>query len=323
LLAASASNFTGPDTYSALANDNIYTNLMAQRNLLGAADTVGRYPERARTLGVGKGEVDAWRDAAGAMHVPYDEELGVHQQAQGFTRYQEWDFASTGHGMYPLHRHFPYFELYSRQVVKQADLVLAMHWRGDAFTYDQKVRNFAYYESRTVRDSTLSACTQAVVAAEVGQLELAHDYLTSAALFGLHDPERDTRLGVDVSSVAGIWIALVAGFGGMRDHDGQLSFAPRLPSRISQLDFSIIWHGHRLRIAVRPREVTYSLREAGGDAQVQLLHHGAPLTLTASDTTMTLPIPPAPPSGPKPAQPSGRTLPPRNVSIETDDCEQA
>jgi len=90
-----------------------------------------------------------------------------------------------------------------------------------------------------------------VVAAEVGQLELAHDYQTSAALFGLHDPEPNTRLGVDVSSVAGVWIALGAGFGGMRDLDGQLSFAPKLPNRISQLDFSIIWRGHRLRIVVR------------------------------------------------------------------------
>lgn len=304
---------TGPDTYSALANDNIYTNLMAQRNLLGAADTVRRFPESAKAFGAQPEEVAAWRKAAAAIHLPYDKEMEVHQQAQDFTRYQEWDFATTGPEKYPLHQHFPYFRLYSRQVVKQADLVLAMHWRGDAFTDDQKIRNFAYYDSCTVRDSTLSACTQAVIAAEVGQLELAHDYVTNAALFGLHDPERDTRIGVDVSSMAGVWIALVAGFGGMRDHDGQLSFAPRLPNRISRLEFSIIWRGHHLRVVALPHEVTYVLRDGNSDAKIELLHHDVPVTVTTSDRA-TMPIPPAPPTGPAPAQPAGRELQPRDAA---------
>ena len=109
-----------------------------------------------------------WRDAAEAMYIPYDEALGVHPQAEGFTAHQVWDFAATTAEQYPLLLHFPYFDLYRKQVVKQADLVLAMHLRADAFTAEQKARNFAYYERLTVRDSSLSACTQAVIAAEVG-----------------------------------------------------------------------------------------------------------------------------------------------------------
>ncbi len=148
-------------------------------------------------------------------------------------------------------------------MVKQADLVLAMHWRGDAFTAEQKARNFAYYERRTVRDSSLSACTQAVIAAEVGHLELAHDYLGEAALMDLHDLHDNTRDGLHIASLAGAWLALVAGFGGMRDHDGELSFAPRLPGRINRLEFSLLWRGLRLRVDVRSNEVTYSLRNGG------------------------------------------------------------
>jgi len=87
-----------------------------------------------------------------------------------------WDFDATANNQYPLLLHFPYFNLYRKQVVKQADLVLAMHLRGDAFTAAQKARNFAYYEGLTVRDSSLSACTQAVLAAETGHLGLACDY---------------------------------------------------------------------------------------------------------------------------------------------------
>ena len=143
---------------------------MAQQNLRAAADAAARHPDRARELGVDDEEMASWRDAAEAMCIPYDEALGVHPQAEGFTDHQVWDFAATTPEQYPLLLHFPYFDLYRKQVVKQADLVLAMHLRGDAFTAEQKARNFAYYERLTVRDSSLSACTQAVIAAEVGHL---------------------------------------------------------------------------------------------------------------------------------------------------------
>ncbi len=148
---------TGPDEYSAVADNNLYTNLMAQRNMRLAADAVERHPDRAAELGVDTEETAAWRDASHAMRIPYDEQLGVHPQAEGFTEHQHWDFAATTPEQYPLLLHFPYFDLYRKQVVKQADLVLAMHLRGDAFSEEQKARNFAYYEALTVRDSSLSA----------------------------------------------------------------------------------------------------------------------------------------------------------------------
>jgi alpha,alpha-trehalose phosphorylase len=179
-----------------------------------------RHRDQASHLGVTDEETAAWRDAAHAMQVPYDEELEVHEQVEGFTRLEEWDFGHTPPDKYPLLLHYPYFDLYRKQVVKQADLVLAMHWRGDAFTGEQKVRNFLYYERRTVRDSSLSACTQAVLAAEVGHPELAHSYMREAALMDLHDLNENTRDGVHMAALAGAWIALVAGFGkkGPRRH---------------------------------------------------------------------------------------------------------
>src|SRR5436305_8403944 len=119
------------------------------------------------------------------MFIPYDERLVVTPQDETFTEHEVWDFAHTSPDEYPLLLHFTYFDLYRKQVVKQADLVLAMHLRGDAFTPEQKARNFAYYEALTVRDSSLSACTQAVLAAEVGQLDLAYDYLGEAARMDL------------------------------------------------------------------------------------------------------------------------------------------
>ncbi|MFI6331784.1 glycoside hydrolase family 65 protein [Micromonospora chersina] len=296
---------TGPDEYTAVKNDNVYTNLMAQRNLLTAADCAMRHRDQALDLGVTEEEAAAWRDAASAMHLPYDPEIQVHGQVEGFTRLQEWDFEHTPPEKYPLLLHYPYFDLYRKQVVKQADLVLAMHWRGDAFTGPEKMRNFNYYERRTVRDSSLSACTQAVMAAEVGHPELAHRYLREAALMDLHDLNENTRDGVHMASLAGAWIALVAGFGGLRDHDGTLSFSPRLPSRLSRLEFSLQWRGMRLRVDVRPHQTTYSLRNGGPDTVVELRHHAEPIRVTAAQP-VTVPVPPAHPSGPQPEQPPGR-----------------
>ncbi|MEU4641998.1 glycosyl hydrolase family 65 protein [Micromonospora sp. NPDC023814] len=296
---------TGPDEYTAVKNDNVYTNLMAQRNLITAADAVMRYRDEAFHLGVTDEEAAAWRDAAASMHIPYDEEVDVHEQVEGFTRLQEWDFGHTPPEKYPLLLHYPYFDLYRKQVVKQADLVLAMHWRGDAFTPEEKLRNFLYYERRTVRDSSLSACTQAVLAAEVGHPELAHIYLREAALMDLHDLNENTRDGVHMASLAGAWIALVAGFGGLRDHDGTLSFAPRLSSRLGRLEFSLQWRGMRLRVDVRPHETTYALRNGDPEDVLELRHHGETVRVTC-DEPVTVPIPPLEVSGPAPEQAPGR-----------------
>jgi alpha,alpha-trehalose phosphorylase len=296
---------TGPDEYTAVVDDNIYTNLMAQQNMFAAVEATKRHPDLARKLGVDDEESASWRDAAASVHIPYDRELGVHQQSQGFTRLQEWDFQNTPPEAYPLLLNYPYFDLYRKQVVKQADLVMAMYLRGDAFTPEEKARNFAYYDARTVRDSSLSACVQAVMAAEVGFLELAHDYLGEAALMDLHDLHQNARDGVHVASLAGSWIALVAGLGGMRDFNGQLSFAPRLPSRINNLEFSLLWRGLRLRVNVNAEEVTYSLRNGGGSARLTLVHHGKEIEVTQV-RPVTMPIPLAMPVGPAPTQPAGR-----------------
>ncbi|MEU1200872.1 glycosyl hydrolase family 65 protein [Streptomyces sp. NPDC005813] len=292
---------TGPDEYSAVADDNTYTNLMARANLLAAADVVDRHPARAAELGVDEEESAAWRDAADAMHVPYNHELRVHEQHAGFTRYQRWDFAATRPDQYPLMLHFPYFDIYRKQVVKQADLVLAMYKCSPYFDEEHKARNFAYYEPLTVRDSSLSACCQAVIAAEAGHPGLAYDYLVEAALMDLEDLEHNTRDGLHIASLAGTWTALVAGFGGLRHHGDTLEFAPRLPERFSRLAFSLELLGRRLRVEIEPDAATYTL--ATGEP-LEIRHHREPYTVDG-DKPHRLDIP-APRLRPAPDQPPHR-----------------
>jgi len=292
---------TGPDEYSAISDDNTYTNLMAQLNLRAAAEVIERHAEQGAALGVDEEEAASWRDAAEAMTLPYNSTLQVHEQSVGFTRHQVWNFLDTPPEAYPLMLHYPYFDLYRKQVIKQADLVLAMFLRGDAFSPEDKARNFAYYEALTVRDSSLSACTQAIVAAEVGHLRLAYDYLGEAALMDLNDLENNTRDGLHIASLAGTWTALVAGFGGMRHHAGILEFSPRLPERISRLAFTVQMRRQRLHVEVTATRADYTLVE--GDS-LEIRHCGLPLTVTAK-TPQTRPLPPVTPS-PEPEQPMGR-----------------
>jgi alpha,alpha-trehalose phosphorylase len=291
---------TGPDEYSAIKDNNIYTNLMAQRNLACAAGEAVRLPDQAEALGVTTEEAASWRDAAAAMYIPFDERLGVHPQHEGFTNYARWDFKNTPEDHYPLLLHYPYFQLYRKQVVKQADLVLAMYLRPDAFTAEQKARNFAYYEPLTVRDSSLSACTQAVIAAEVGQLDLARDYLAEAALMDLRDVEHNTSDGVHMASLAGAWMALVGGFGGMRAGAGTLFFNPRLPSGISQLRFRLRYRGRKLRVTITAERARYELLEG---EPLPAVHHGKEFEL--GKKAVQHDIPPVKP-GPRPEQPPGR-----------------
>jgi alpha,alpha-trehalose phosphorylase len=292
---------TGPDEYNAVADNNVYTNLMAQKNLRAAADAVERHPDRARELEVDPEEAAAWRDAAEAMLIPYDESLGVHPQTEEFTEHAVWDFAGTAPEQYPLMLHFPYFDLYRKQVVKQADLVLAMVTRGDAFTAEEKARNFDYYEALTVRDSSLSAAIQAIVAAEVGHLELAYDYFAEAALLDLGDIHHNTRDGVHLAALAGSWIAAVGGFGGMRDHGGALSFAPRLPEALARLTFRLTFKGRRIKVEVDHRQARYTLLD--GDP-LEVSHHGDVVTMAPGEP-LTREIPTAPRREP-PKQPPGR-----------------
>ncbi len=295
---------TGPDEYSALADNNVYTNLMAARNLREAAALAARHPHHAEALGVDEEEIAAWRDAAGAMVVPYDDEIGVTAQAEGFTRYRHWDFAGTPPERYPLLLHYPYYLLYSSQVVKQADLVFALYVCGECFSAEQRARDFDYYERITVRDSSLSACIQAIVAAEVGHVELAYDYLGETAFVDLRDISQNAHDGLHIAALAGSWLVAVAGFGGMRDHGDTLHFCPRLPARLRRVAFRLLYRGRRLCVTVGHADASYELLDG---EPLDLRHHEEGFTLRRG-APQTLAVPPAA-QRQQPAQPPGRAPP--------------
>ncbi|WP_217914846.1 glycoside hydrolase family 65 protein [Miltoncostaea marina] len=268
---------TGPDEYTTVVNDNTYTNLMARLNLRYAAETM-RALERERPaehaalaaeLGLHPGELDEWERAADAMHVPFDEERGIHPQDAHFLEREVWDLDATPPERFPLLLHHHPLEIYRRQVIKQADIVLAMYLVGDEFTAAHKRADFEYYDRLTTGDSSLSACVQSIIAAEVGDERRALDYFRFALMIDLGDVAGNVSDGVHIAAAGGVWQALVCGFGGVRDHDGELTFDPRLPRAWSSLAYSLRYRARQLRVALGHDEERYLL-EDGGPVEVTI-----------------------------------------------------
>ena len=240
-----------------------------------------------KAVGVQKaGETTAWRRAAGAMRIPYDVQQGIHPQDETFLHHPVWDLAATPAGDYPLLLHHHPLTLYRHQVVKQADLVLALHLVGGHFTPEQKQRDFAYYEAITVHDSSLSASTHAVVAAELGDLAKAVRYLRATALLDLDDLNHNVRDGLHVAALASIWTCIVTGLAGLRHTDEEISLSPRLPAGWGKIAFPLTVRGRRLRIELTPATASYQL--CSGDT-LTIHHHGQPVTL-ACGKAVRLPL---------------------------------
>ena len=280
---------TGPDEYTTVVNNNLFTNVMARFNLEVAADAVEwirdeRPEEHVRMtarLGLDPAEVTEWRRCAEGMSIPYDEGLGIHPQDDFFLDREVWDLSQTPEGLRPLLLHYHPLVIYRFQVLKQADVVLALFLHGDLFTPEEKRADFEYYDPITTGDSTLSAVVQSVIAAEVGYHEAALHYFYQSLYVDLMNLHDNTVDGLHIASTGGVWGALVQGFGGMRDHGGALSFDPRLPESWESLRFRLCWHGTRVAVELTQDQISFSV--LSGDRDVPLLVRGRQYVGAADD----------------------------------------
>jgi alpha,alpha-trehalose phosphorylase len=267
---------TGPDEYTTVVNDNLYTNVMARFTMRYAARSVALLEEWApeahealvRRTGLSSDELAAWHRACDAMYLPYDEELGIHPQDAGFLDRERWDFANTPSDRYPLLLHFHPLVIYRHQVLKQADVVLAMFLRGEHFSVEQKRRNFDYYDPITTGDSSLSACVQSIIAADVGYDDLAFDYFQQSLYLDLANTHGNTADGVHIANAGGVWAAVVHGFAGMHDDGERLRFTPRLPAAWTGVSFCLHRHGSDLRVSLDPDGATVQV-ESGNPVPIR------------------------------------------------------
>lgn len=277
---------TGPDEYTALVNNNCYTNLMAQAHLRQAAalarELAARDPDAyerlASRIGLTDAEISEWRRAADGMRIPRDAVLGIHAQDDSFLQLARWDFGGTPANMYPLLLHYHPLVIYRHQVLKQPDVVLAQVLLAGQFSMAEKKRNFDYYDPLTTGDSSLSPCIQSVAAAELGYAERAYTYFMRTARMDLDDVNGNVSHGVHAAAMAGSWVSLVYGFGGLRDDDGRVSFAPRLPVAWGRLRFRLQLGDALLQVSITGHAATYEL--LAGEA-VEIRHFGRPLRVVS------------------------------------------
>jgi trehalose/maltose hydrolase-like predicted phosphorylase len=288
---------TGPDEYSALVDNDYYTNAMAQAHLLHAATVhawLGEHEgdflaDLARRINLAEDEPQEWQRAGRTMWLPVDAQRGVHPQDDGFLDKPLWDFANTPDSHYPLLLHYHPLALYRRQVCKQADVVLANILAGDETPLDLKGRDFDYYEAVTVHDSTLSASSFAIMAAEIGRADQALDYWRETVFVDLDDLHGNSGHGMHMAALAGGWLSLIWGFAGLRWQEaagaleGSLRLAPCLPSAWQSYRFALQWQGQRLTVEVDGHRVHYRLL-AG--SPLILRHHGRLLRISAQTTTV-------------------------------------
>jgi alpha,alpha-trehalose phosphorylase len=208
-------------------------------------------------------EVEQWERAASVMYIAHDDKRGINPQDDNFLEKEVWDLAQTPPEDFPLLLHYHPLVIYRYQVVKQADVVLAMYLLGNEFTIDEKRRNFEYYEPLTTGDSSLSACVQSIVAAEIGDEEAAMSHFRSAVAMDLADVAGNVSDGVHIATSGGVWQVLVFGFGGVRDFDGRLTIDPRLPSRLQRLAFSLRFRDRQIRVELSHDRERYWIDEGG------------------------------------------------------------
>ncbi|HXR67229.1 MAG TPA: glycosyl hydrolase family 65 protein, partial [Dermatophilaceae bacterium] len=283
---------TGPDEYTTVVNDNLFTNVMARFNLRRAAQAVQdlestwpyQHARMVARLHLGPDEVAEWVRAAEAMYIPYDANLGIHPQDSAFHEREVWDLPKTPANKKPLLLHFHPLVIYRFQVLKQADVVLALFLQGEQFTDEEKRADFEYYDPITTGDSSLSGVVQSIIAAEVGYHDLALRYFHDGLFVDLADLRQNTSEGVHVAAAGGIWSALAYGFGGMRDHGGEITFDPRLPESWAALTFRITIRDTRLRVTLRADSLDLAV-EVGSTLTVGvrgkevIVTHASPVTV--------------------------------------------
>ena len=260
---------TGPDEYTVLVDNNTYTNLMAKDHLRYAVEALKKmqssysadYRRLQEKVDLKDQEIEDWRKASEGIYLPYSEDLAMRVQDDESLGKAVWDFAGTPREKYPLLLYYHPIVIYRYQVLKQPDLVLALLLEWEEFTMAEKMRIFQYYDPLTTGDSSLSPCIQSVVAADIGDVELAYSYFMKTARMDLDDVNGNVKDGVHTAAMGGTWISLVYGFACMREFRNTLYFRPRLPKQWNRLKFRLQFLHRQLLVDIEKEKVSYTLEK--------------------------------------------------------------
>ena len=255
---------TGPNEYENNVNNNWYTSYIACWSMRYAA-RAARWVRENRPADYARicakrafdeaAETAVWRRIADNMYLGEDRELGIFLQQDGYLDKEQALVADLDPAERPINQKWSWDRILRSCFIKQADVLQGLYFFGEEFDLDTLRRNFYFYEPRTVHESSLSPCVHAVLAARLGDLEKAVEMYLRTARLDLDDYNREVAEGCHVTSMAGSWLSVVEGFGGMRVRDGVLSFDPRLPGGWESLAFKVNFRGRVLTVKATPAAV--------------------------------------------------------------------
>lgn len=273
----------GPDEFHMMVNNDAYTNYMGMRALAFAAETVekmkldrpGEYDTLKAKTGLDEAETERWKTVADNMYFPIGED-GVIEQHEGFYNLPHTEINDIPAGEFPLYEHWSYDRIYRTDMIKQPAVLMIMYLYNSSFSEELKRANYDFYEPRTIHESSLSPAIHSVLAAELGKMPDAVRFFGYATRLDLDNYNRNTREGLHVTSIAMAWANIVYGFGGLRSDGEVLSFAPRLPERWKKLNFSVMYRGSVVEIAMERDRTSFTLKE------------GSPVEARIYDKTCTI-----------------------------------
>jgi len=258
---------TGPDEYSAIVNNNYFTNAMAKYNLQWATKLYYLLLEidpttlnmLSKKINITKEEVDLWNKACTNMYLPYDDKYKINAQDDSFLSKAVWDFKNTPKDKYPLLLHYHPLTIYRYQVLKQADTVLSHFLLEDESDMETIKNSYDYYEKITTHDSSLSCAIYSIMACKIGYYPKAYDYFIETARLDLEDTHSNTKDGIHTANMGGTWMCIVFGFAGLRIKKDMLSFKPRLPEKWEELNFKIQYKNSIINVNLNKNRTLISI----------------------------------------------------------------
>ncbi len=281
---------TGPDEYSAVVDNNTYTNAMVRHHFRGAHSMYTylkkhyqkEFTHICEAISLKEGEVELWVQAANHMRFPFHKELGIHAQDERFLEKEKWDIKKKGNIKHPMLLHYHPLVIYRHQIIKQADTVLAMFLLSQDFPLYEIKRNFDYYRPLTTGDSSLSACVEGIVAFQCGYVELGLEYLKTTILMDLFDLHHNTSEGLHTAAMGGSWMAIVYGIAGFRFIHGEAHFSPKLPRSIDKISFTLNIYNKPLKVKISKEQTSYQY-----DGHLNVYHHSTHLEVIDEITVKT------------------------------------
>ncbi len=258
---------TGPNEYENNVNNNWYTNYIAQWCINYAIENINKvktnfvsdYTRIIEKTKLAPAEIETWAKVANAMYFPYSEDLKVYLQQDGFLDKELITVAKLDKSQRPINQKWSWDRILRSPYIKQADTLQGFYFFEDHFTQDELERHFDFYEPFTVHESSLSPCVHSIQAAKLDRMQQAYTFYLRTSRLDLDDYNKEVHEGLHITSMAGTWMSIVEGFGGMRIKNNTLHFQTRIPKQWESYSFKVNFRNHILKISVTQTETILKL----------------------------------------------------------------